>query len=43
MAGAGAKILGAITVGDRCTVGANSVVTKEVREGAMWSFVVILV
>jgi serine O-acetyltransferase len=32
--GAGAKIIGAFTVGNRARVGANSVVTKAVPEGA---------
>jgi serine O-acetyltransferase len=32
--GAGAKILGAITIGDDATIGANSVVTREVPPGA---------
>ena len=31
--GAGAKILGAVTVGDGVTVGANSVVLKDVPPG----------
>lgn len=32
--GSGAQVLGPITVGDRARVGANSVVTKDVPEGA---------
>src|SRR5262249_23615406 len=32
--GAGAKILGAITIGDDATIGANSVVTRDVPPGA---------
>jgi serine O-acetyltransferase len=31
--GAGAKILGAVTIGDDATVGANAVVVKDVPEG----------
>lgn len=31
--GTGAKILGPITLGDRCKIGANSVVTKDVETG----------
>jgi serine O-acetyltransferase len=31
--GAGAKILGKVTLGDGCTVGANSVITKNVSPG----------
>lgn len=33
MLGAGAKILGAIIIGDDCRVGANTVVTKSVEPG----------
>lgn len=33
MVGAGAKILGPITLGEACRVGANSVVTKDVLAG----------
>lgn len=33
--GAGAKILGNITIGNNCVVGANSVVTKDVPEGVI--------
>lgn len=32
--GAGAKILGPITIGDNCKVGANSVVLKNIPEGS---------
>eukprot|EP00640_Fibrocapsa_japonica_P003964 CAMPEP_0113939632 /NCGR_PEP_ID=MMETSP1339-20121228/5917_1 /TAXON_ID=94617 /ORGANISM="Fibrocapsa japonica" /LENGTH=217 /DNA_ID=CAMNT_0000943203 /DNA_START=275 /DNA_END=928 /DNA_ORIENTATION=+ /assembly_acc=CAM_ASM_000762 len=32
MIGAGAKLLGAITIGDNCQVGANSVVTKSIPD-----------
>lgn len=32
--GAGAKLIGAITVGDDVTIGANTVVTKDVPSGA---------
>ncbi|CAM9378440.1 unnamed protein product [Heterosigma akashiwo] len=35
MIGCGAKVLGAIRVGDNCKVGANSVVTKALPDGAM--------
>jgi serine O-acetyltransferase len=34
LVGAGAKILGPITLGDGCRVGANAVVTKDVPAGA---------
>ena len=34
MIGAGAKILGAIRLGDDCKIGANAVVTKDVPAGA---------
>lgn len=33
--GAGAKILGEITIGDNCTIGANSVITKDMAEGCV--------
>lgn len=32
--GAGAKVIGAITVGDDCKIGANAVVLKDVPSGA---------
>lgn len=34
--GAGAKILGPVTVGDRCVIGANAVVTKDAPRIACW-------
>ena len=33
--GAGAKILGAVTIGDSAAIGANAVVLEDVPEGAM--------
>lgn len=33
--GAGSKVIGNITVGDDCAVGANSVVTKDMPAGAV--------
>jgi serine O-acetyltransferase len=33
--GTGAKVLGPITLGDRCKIGANAVVTKNVAPGAV--------
>lgn len=33
--GTGAKVLGPIRLGDRCRIGANAVVTKDVPEGAV--------
>ncbi len=35
MIGTGAKVLGPITLGDGCRVGANAVVTKDVAPGAV--------
>lgn len=35
--GAGAKILGPVTIGDDAMVGANSVVTRDVPAGKKWS------
>jgi len=35
MIGAGAKVLGPITIGDGAKVGANAVVTKDVPEDAV--------
>jgi serine O-acetyltransferase len=32
--GAGAKIIGRITIGDNCYVGANTVVTKDIPAGS---------
>lgn len=32
--GAGAKVLGGITIGRHCTIGANAVVTKDVPPGS---------
>ena len=33
--GAGATLLGGISIGDNCTIGAGSVVTKNVKEGTI--------
>ncbi len=33
--GAGAKLIGAITIGDDCAVGANAVVTKDMPKGTV--------
>ena len=33
--GAGAKLIGAITIGDDCAVGANAVVTKDMPNGTV--------
>ena len=35
--GAGAKVLGPVTVSDNARIGSNSVVVKDVEEGATWS------
>lgn len=37
--GAGAKILGPITLGDNCRIGANALVTKDVNKGEKVSLV----
>lgn len=33
--GAGAKLIGAITIGDDCAIGANAVVTKDMPKGTV--------
>ena len=35
MIGAGAKIIGEITIGDNCKIGANSVVNQDIPENSI--------
>ncbi|MGH1465069.1 MAG: serine acetyltransferase [Cognatishimia sp.] len=35
--GAGAKILGPLTIGDQAAIGANAVVTKNIKAGETWA------